>query len=211
MLAISLDKKGMRMQRVYRSMILIPWAVPSFLTLLVWQGLLNDDFGVINRIFHLHISWLFDANWAKVSCILVSFWLTVPYFFLVSMGALQSIPEELTEAARVDGGSPPQIFRRVTLPLVLVATSPLLIASFAFNFNNFNNIFLLTGGGPTQSGQPIAGSTDILISYTYKLAIATGKGQDYGLASAVSIIIFFIVATISAVSFSRTKALENIN
>jgi ABC-type sugar transport system permease subunit len=86
-----------------------------------------------------------------------------------------------------------------------------MIASFAFNFNNFNNIYLLTQGGPTQTNQPIAGATDILISYTYKLAIATGKGQDYGLASAVSIIIFIIVASISAVSFSRTKALENIN
>jgi arabinogalactan oligomer/maltooligosaccharide transport system permease protein len=210
-LAIALNKKGMRFQRVYRSLVLIPWAVPGFLSLLVWQGLLNDDFGVVNRLLHLNIPWLFDANWAKVSCVLVSFWLTVPYFFLVSMGALQSIPEELTEAARVDGGGPLQIFRRVTLPLLLVAVSPLLIASFAFNFNNFNNIYLLTAGGPTQPNQPIAGATDILISYTYKLAIATGKGQDFGLASAVSIIIFFIVATISAVSFSRTKALENLN
>src|SRR5207244_4441681 len=130
-----------------------------------------------------------DGNWAMVSCSFVSLWLTVPYFFLVSMGALQSIPQELTEAAHVDGGGPWQIFRRVTLPLLLVATSPLLIASFAFNFNNFNNIFLLTGGGPTQPNQPIAGSTDILISYTYKLALATGKGQDFGLASSVSIII----------------------
>jgi arabinogalactan oligomer/maltooligosaccharide transport system permease protein len=210
-LAIVLNKKGLRFQRTYRSLILIPWAVPGFLSLLVWQGLLNDDFGVVNRMLHLNIPWLFDANWAKVSCILVSFWLTVPYFFLVSMGALQSIPEELNEAAHVDGGSPWQIFRRVTLPLVLVATSPLLIASFAFNFNNFNNIYLLTQGGPTQPDQPIAGSTDILISYTYKLALATGKGNDYGLASAVSIVIFVIVATISAVSFSKTKALESIN
>ena len=211
LLAIVLNKKGLRFQRTYRSLILIPWAVPSFLSLLVWQGLLNDDFGVVNRLFHINIPWLFDANWAKVAVILVSFWMSVPYFFLVSMGALQSIPEELNEAAEVDGGGPTQIFRRVTLPLVLVATSPLLIASFAFNFNNFNNIYLLTQGGPTQTNQPIAGATDILISYTYKLAIATGKGQDYGLASAVSIIIFVIVATISAVSFSRTKALENIN
>jgi arabinogalactan oligomer/maltooligosaccharide transport system permease protein len=210
-LAIVLNKKGLRFQRTYRSLVLIPWAVPGFLSLLVWQGLLNDDFGVVNRLLHLNIPWLFDANWAKVSCILVSFWLTVPYFFLVSMGALQSIPEELNEAAHVDGGSPWQIFRRVTLPLVLIATSPLLIASFAFNFNNFNNIYLLTQGGPTQPDQPIAGSTDILISYTYKLALATGKGNDYGLASAVSIVIFVIVATISAVSFSKTKALENIN
>jgi len=126
------------------------------------------------------------------------------------MGALQSIPEELTEAARVDGGGPLQIFRRVTFPLLLVAVAPLLIASFAFNFNNFNNIYLLTSGGPPQANSSVAGSTDILISYTYKLAIAAGKGNDYGLASAVSIIIFFIVAGISAVSFSRTRALENL-
>jgi arabinogalactan oligomer / maltooligosaccharide transport system permease protein len=210
-LAVVLNKKGLRFQRTYRSLILIPWAVPSFLSLLVWQGLLNDDFGVVNRLLHVNIPWLFDANWAKVSVILVSFWMTVPYFFLVSMGALQSIPVELNEAAHVDGGGGWQIFRRVTLPLVLVATAPLLIASFAFNFNNFNNIYLLTQGGPTQPDQPIAGSTDILISYTYKLALATGKGNDYGLASAVSIIIFLIVATISAVSFTKTRALENLN
>jgi arabinogalactan oligomer/maltooligosaccharide transport system permease protein len=85
-----------------------------------------------------------------------------------------------------------------------------MIASFAFNFNNFGNIYLLTGGGPPASDNSVAGSTDILISYTYKLAFASGKGQDYGLASAVSIVIFLIVATISAISFSRTKALENL-
>ena len=122
---------------------------------------------------------------AKVSCILVSTWLTIPYFFVVSMGALQSIPEELTEAARVDGGNPFQIFRRVTLPLLLVAVGPLLIASFAFNFNNFNNIYLLTGGGPTVANSNIAGATDILISYTYKVAFIQGKGNNYGLAAAI--------------------------
>jgi len=209
-LAIALDKKGLRFKRVYRAIIVIPYAIPGFLSLLVWQGLLNDQFGVVNRIFHVNVPWLFDANWAKVSCIIVSAWLTVPYFFLVSMGALQSIPEELTEAGRVDGGGPWQLFRRVTLPLLLIAVAPLLIASFAFNFNNFNNIYLLTGGGPPQANSSVAGSTDILISYTYKLAIATGKGQDFGLACAVSIIIFLIVALISAVSFSRTRALENL-
>jgi arabinogalactan oligomer / maltooligosaccharide transport system permease protein len=98
----------------------------------------------------------------------------------------------------------------VTLPLLLVVVAPLLIASFAFNFNNFNNIYLLTAGGPAAGDQSLAGATDILISYTYKLSFATGKGGAYGLASAVSILIFFIVATISAVSFWRTKALENV-
>jgi arabinogalactan oligomer/maltooligosaccharide transport system permease protein len=207
-LAITLDKSGMRFQRSYRSLLVIPYAIPGFLSILVWAGLLNDEFGVVNNILHTSIPWLFDPFWAKVSVILVSVWLTFPYFFLVSMGALQSIPAELVEAARVDGGGPLQVFRRITLPLLLVAVAPLLIASFAFNFNNFNNVYLLTGGGPPAEDQSVAGSTDILISYTYKLAFETGKGGDYGLASAVSILIFLIVGAISAVSFWRTKSLE---
>ena len=209
-LAIALDKPKLRFQRTYRSLLVIPFAVPGFLSLLVWRGLLNDDFGVVNSIFHSSIPWLFDPNWAKVSVILVSVWLTAPYFFLVSMGALQSIPGELTEAARVDGGGRWQIFRRVTLPLLLIAVAPLLIASFAFNFNNFGNIYLLTGGGPPANDQSVAGATDILITYTYKIAFESGKGQDYGLASAVSILIFFIVAAISAITFWRSKSLENV-
>jgi arabinogalactan oligomer/maltooligosaccharide transport system permease protein len=209
-LAIALDKAGLRFQRFYRSVLVIPYAIPGFLSLLVWKGLLNDDFGVVNKLLHTDIPWLFGANWAKVSVLIVSTWLTFPYFFLVSMGALQSIPAELKEAARVDGGNPWQEFRKVTLPLLLIVVAPLMIASFAFNFNNFGNIYLLTGGGPATGDQSIAGATDILISYTYKLAFAAGKGNDYGLASGVAIIIFFIVGTISAVTFWRTKALENV-
>jgi arabinogalactan oligomer/maltooligosaccharide transport system permease protein len=210
LLAIALDKQGMPLQRSYRTLLVLPYAIPGFLSLLVWQGLLNDEFGVVNRVTGLDVPWLFDANWAKVSVILVSVWLTFPYFFLVSLGALQSIPAELTEAARVDGGGAWQVFRTVTLPLLLIVVAPLMIASFAFNFNNFGNIYFLTGGGPASSDQTTAGDTDILISYTYKLAFASGKGQDYGLASAVALIIFFIVATISSLAFWRTNALENI-
>ena len=209
-LAIALDRPDMKLRRLYRALLIVPYAVPGFLSILVWRGLLNDEFGVVNRLLHLNVPWLFDANWAKVSVLIVSTWLTFPYFFLVSLGALQSIPGELVEAAKVDGGGPLAIFRRVTLPLLLVAVAPLLIASFAFNFNNINNIYLLTEGGPGAEDQSVAGATDILISYTWKLAFESGKGQDYGLASAISIVIFFIVATISAVSFWRTKALENV-
>jgi arabinogalactan oligomer/maltooligosaccharide transport system permease protein len=209
-LAITLDKAGMRFRSIYRAVLVIPYAIPGFLSLLVWRGLLNDDFGVVNKLLHAHIPWLFGANWAKVSILIVSTWLTFPYFFLVSMGALQSIPQELTEAARVDGAGAWQVFRKVTLPLLLVVVAPLLIASFAFNFNNFGNIYFLTGGGPAMNDSSVAGATDILISYTYKLAFAVGKGNDYGLASAVAIIIFFIVGTISTITFWRTKALENV-
>ncbi len=210
LLAVTLNKPGLKFQRTYRAILVIPFAVPAFLALLVWQGLLNDDFGVVNHVFHTSIPWLFNPWWARVSVILVSVWLTVPYFFLVCLGALQSIPSELVEAAHVDGGGAWQVFRKVTFPLLLISVAPLMIASFAFNFNNFNNIYLLTGGGPSMANSPIAGATDILISYTYKIAFAAGKGQDYGLASAIAILIFFIVGTISAISFSRTKALENL-
>jgi len=207
-LAIVLDKPTMRLRKLYRALIFLPFAIPAFLVLLIWAGLLNDDFGVVNQVFHLHIPWLFDPWWAKVSVILVGVWMTVPYFFLVSMGALQSIPSELVEAARVDGAGPLQVFRKITLPLLLVAVTPLLIASFAFNFNDFGKIYLLTGGGPPAEDQSIAGATDILISYTYKLAFESGKGANFGLAAALSIVIFFVVASISAVTFWRSRTLE---
>jgi ABC-type sugar transport system permease subunit len=209
-LAIVLDKPGLRFSKLYRALIFVPFAIPGFIVLLVWAGLLNDDFGVVNQVLHLHVPWLFDPWWAKVSVILVSVWMSVPYFFLVSLGALQSIPNELVEAARVDGAGAWQVFRKITLPLLLVAVTPLLIASFAFNFNDFGKIFLLTGGGPQAEDQSVAGSTDILISYTYKLAFAAGKGTDFGLAAAVSLVIFVIVAGISAVGFWRSRSLEEL-
>jgi arabinogalactan oligomer / maltooligosaccharide transport system permease protein len=209
-LAIVLDKPGMRFQRLYRALIFVPFAVPGFLVLLIWAGLLNDDFGVVNQVLHTSIPWLFDPWWAKASVILVGVWMTVPYFFLVSLGSLQSIPNELVEAARVDGAGPFQVFRKITLPLLLVAVTPLLIASFAFNFNDFGKIYLLTGGGPPAEDQSVAGSTDILISYTYKLAFESGKGRDYGVAAALSIVIFLIVAAISAGTFWRSRSLEEV-
>jgi len=208
--AIVLNKPDLRLKRVQRSLLVLPFAIPAFLSVLVWAGLLNDEFGVVNQTLGTDIPWLFDPWWARVSCILVNVWIGWPYWFLVCTAALQAVPEELTEAARVDGAGPLQVFRKVTLPLLLVVTAPLLIASFAFNFNLFNNIYFLTGGGPYGVEQSAAGSTDILISYTYKLAFSAGQGAQYALAAAVSIFIFFIVAGISAFSFWRTKGLETV-
>ncbi len=209
-IAIAMNHDGLRFQRVQRSILILPYAIPAFLSLLVWRGLLNDDFGVVNSILPFDVPWLFDPFWARVSCLLVNFWLGIPYMFLICTGALQAIPGEMTEAARVDGASGLQVFRKITLPLLLVAVAPLLIASFAFNFNNFNAIYFLTEGGPYSAEQSVAGSTDILVSYTYKVAFQTGRGGDYGLAAALSIVIFLIIGTISAVTFIRTKALENV-
>jgi arabinogalactan oligomer/maltooligosaccharide transport system permease protein len=132
-----------------------------------------------------------------------------PYFYLVSSGALQAIPSELSEAAAIDGASPRQIFRRVTLPLLLQILTPLLISSFAFNFNNFNLIYLLTGGGPKdQLSGEIAGATDILISYTYQIAFGSNV-QDLGLASAISVLIFILIASISLYGVRKSKVLES--
>ncbi len=211
-LAMALNSERLRGQRVFRSIMIVPYALPSFMTALIWQGMLNKDFGIINQILNADVPWLTNPWMARLSIILANLWLGFPYMFLVSTGALQSVPAELSEAAEVDGASGLQAFRRITFPLLMVPLAPLLIASFAFNFNNFNIIYLLNRGGPPIVGaQTPAGHTDILISYTYRLAFESGRGQDLGLASAISIFIFAMVVAVSAISFRQTKALEDLS
>jgi len=167
-----------------------------------------DDNGAINSLLHLDVQWLHDPWLAKISVLLVNLWLGFPYFYLISSGSLQAIPKELSESASIDGANPRQIFRLITLPLLLRMLTPLLVASFAFNFNNFNIIYLLTGGGPAFSFGSVAGATDILISYTYKLAFDTTI-QNYGLASAISVVIFIIVAAMSMYGIRKSKVLDD--
>lgn len=211
LLAITLNHPKLRGKALYRALLIFPYALPSFLTVLVWQGMMNRNFGIINDLTGLDTPWLTDPWMARVSVLIVSTWLTFPYFFLVTTGALQSIPGELTEAAHVDGASGLQSFRHITLPLLLIAVAPLMIASFAFNFNNFNVIYMLNRGGPPIPGaETPAGSTDILVSYTYRLAFESGRGQDLAFATAISILIFLHVALFSAWSFRKTAKLEDI-
>ena len=207
LLALALNK-AIRGRRVYRSILILPYAMPSLMSILIWAGMFDTEFGAINNILGTHIAWFSNANFARAAVILVSLWLGFPYFYLISTGALQAIPSELTEAAAIDGANARQTFSKITLPLLLQILAPLLIASFAFNFNNFNLIYLLTGGGPKEQldGQ-IAGATDILISYTYQIAFGSNT-QDLGLASAISVIIFFIVAGISLYGLRKSKVLE---
>jgi arabinogalactan oligomer/maltooligosaccharide transport system permease protein len=211
-LAVALNHQEMKGRRIYRSLLIIPYALPSFMSALIFRGLLNQDFGVINQILGFSVNWLNDPWLAKVSVLLLNLWLGFPYMFLISLGALQAIPHELKEAALVDGATSRQAFRRVIFPLLMVTVAPLLISSFAFNFNNFNTIFLLNSGGPPIQGAATpAGHTDILISYTFRLAFEGGRGADYGLASAIAMMIFIMVATISALSFARTRVLEELS
>ena len=213
-LAIVFNAPHMRGKKIYRVIMVLPYAFPGFLSTLVFLGLFNEQFGFFNQVLlgGASIPWLTDPWLAKFSILFVNLWLGFPYMFLICTGALQSIPEELSEAATVDGAKPFAVFRLIKFPLLLVSVAPLLISSFAFNFNNFNLIYMLTGGGPRDVSAGVdAGATDILITLVYKVAFGEGTGRDYGLASAFAILIFLIVATVSIISFRQTKALEELN
>ncbi len=217
-IAITFNHDKLRGKKFYRLVMILPYAFPGFLSAYVWVGLLNRENGFINTVIfgqepgsEANFPWLLEEGPARIAVLLVNLWLGFPYMFLITTGALQSIPSELNEAAEIDGASGWQNFRLIKLPLLLISIAPLLIASFAFNFNNFTIIYLLTKGGPSDSGLTDydVGGTDILITFVYKIAFS-GTGQNFGLASAFSILIFIVVATISLVSFKRTKKFEEI-
>jgi arabinogalactan oligomer / maltooligosaccharide transport system permease protein len=194
-LALLLNDDTIRERNVYRMMLIVPWALPSAITILAWSGILNSDFGYANRllgeIFGISpVPWLTDATWAKVSVIGVSVWAGYPFMMTACLGALQSVPDDLVEAAEIDGARRPQVFRFVTLPVLRSVVVPLLISTYSFNFtNNFNMIYLLTSGGPAIAGSQ-AGATDSVLSYSYKLTLTY---QRYGIASAVAVTVFAIV------------------
>ncbi len=216
LLALVFSNPALKGKKLIRSFLIIPYASPGVISVLIWRGLLNPRFGPINEylntLFGIAPEWFADPTLAKVAILIVNLWLGYPYMMLISSGALAAVPSDIYEAASVDGANPWQQFWGITLPLILVSLAPLLISSFAFNLNNFNIIYLFNEGGPPISGSPVpAGHTDILISYTYRLAFGGSQGADYGFASAITIIIFFMVATITFVQFRYTKALEEIS
>lgn len=214
-LALLLNDPNLKMRNLYRTILIVPFAIPGFISLLIWAGMLNVDFGIVNRILHdlfaIRVPWFHEPFWAKVALVGVNLWLGYAYMMIICLGALQSVPQELYESARIDGADSWQRFRKITLPLLLISIAPLLVGSFAFNFNNFNVIFLLTAGGPPVPGAITpAGATDILISYTYNLAFGAA-GLRYGFAAAISLIIFVIIGTISALNFRFTRSLERMS
>lgn len=215
-IAVLFNDPNFPLKKLIRSLLIIPYTVPALITILIWRGMLNPELGVIDRmlegLFGWAPPWFTDGWWAKIAILIVNLWLSYPYFMLICSGALQSIPSETLEAATVDGANLWQRFSRITLPLLLVAVGPLLIASFTFNFNNFNLIYLFNAGGPPMANTPTpAGHTDILISYVYNLAFSGSRGVDYGFASAISIVIFFIVGAITLFQFRYTRMLEEVS
>lgn len=213
--AITLNDADFRGKRLVRSILILPYAIPAVISILVWQGMINPNIGIItvtlNEWTGFRIPWFSDASWARFAIIMVNLWLGYPYMMLISSGALQAIPSDIYEAAAVDGANPRQKFWNITLPLLLVTMGPLLIASFVYNFNNFLLIDALTAGNPPIPGTPTpAGYTDILISYTYRLAFGSGGGADYGYASAITLVIFAMVAIITLFQYRFTQNWEEV-
>ena len=200
-LAVLLEWKELRFRKAYRTLLILPYAVPAFISILIFKGLFNQNFGeinfILNALFGTKPEWFADPLLAKVMILIVNTWLGFPYMMIVCTGILQSVPDTIYEASAIDGSNAIHDFFKLTLPLIFKPLFPLLVASFAFNFNNFLLIYLLTGGGPDMVGaSTVAGQTDILVSYTFRIAFRD-SAQNFGYASAIATVIFIIVALIS--------------
>ena len=200
-LAVLLNWEALHFRTAYRTLLFLPYAVPGFISILVFKGLFNQNFGEINLILHtlfgIKPAWFADPFLAKVMLLLVNTWLGYPYVMVLCTGLIKSIPADLYEASAIERAGPLTNFLKITAPLILKPLAPLLIASFAFNFNNFVLISLLTGGRPDFLNTRVpAGTTDILVSYTYRIAFQD-SGQNFGLAAAISTVVFILIALLS--------------
>jgi arabinogalactan oligomer / maltooligosaccharide transport system permease protein len=208
-LAIIVNQKDVKGKAIIRTIFILPWAVPAFVSLLVFAGMFNETFGTVNldimAFFGIeNIPWMTNPMYTRIALIMIQSWLGFPFIFAMTTGVLQSIPDELYEAATVDGASSWQKFKNITLPLVLFATAPILITQYTFNFNNFNVIYLFNGGGPALPGAN-AGGTDILISWIYRL---TMNSAQYSKAAAITMLLSLIVITVALWQFKRTKSFQ---
>ena len=201
MLAVLLNWEDLRFRTAYRTLLFLPYAVPGFISILVFKGLFNQNFGEINAIldalFGVRPAWFADPSLARTMLLIVNVWLGYPYIMILCTGLLKAIPADLYEASALAGAGPLTNFFKITAPLIIKPLSPLLVSAFAFNFNNFVLIALLTDGRPDYLSTKIpAGQTDILVSYTYRIAFRD-SGTDFGLAAAISTLIFILVAGMS--------------
>lgn len=215
LLAVLLTWEALRFRAVYQTLLFLPYAVPGFISILVFKGLFNNNFGEINLIldalFGIKPAWFSDPFLAKSMLLIVNTWLGYPYMMVICMGLIKAIPADLYEASAVAGAGPLTNFFQITMPLVLKPLTPLLIAAFAFNFNNFVLISLLTNGRPDFLDTKIpAGTTDILVSYTYRMAFED-SGQNFGLAAAISTVIFAMVALLSWINLRAARVTKEVN
>jgi maltose/maltodextrin transport system permease protein len=209
MLAVLLNWEDLKFRTTYRTLLFLPYAVPGFISILVFKGLFNQNFGEINAIldalFGVRPAWFADPTLARTMLLIVNVWLGYPYIMILCTGLLKAIPADLYEASALAGAGPLTNFFKITAPLIIKPLAPLLVSAFAFNFNNFVLIALLTDGRPDYLSTKIpAGQTDILVSYTYRIAFRD-SGTDFGLAAAISTLIFVLVAAMSLLNLRLMK------
>lgn len=216
--AIIANQPFVKGKRIFGVIFLLPWAVPAFITILTFSNMFNDSVGAINaqvlplfaKIFPfldgVLIPWKTDPTWTKIALIMMQGWLGFPYIYVLTLGILQSIPNDLYEAAYIDGANGWQKFRNITFPMILAVAAPTLISQYTFNFNNFSIIYLFNDGGPGSVGGN-ARSTDILISWIYKLTTSNSTPQ-YSMAAAVTLIVSVIVISISMIAFKKLHAFD---
>lgn len=211
LLAILINKKGVRFKALYRTIFILTIAIPNFISLLIMRNMLDDN-GPINGVLQQlglinhYIPFLTNATWARASVIVVNLWIGIPYTMLITTGILLNIPEDLYEAAKIDGASPVAMYFKITLPYILFVTTPYLITQFVGNINNFNVIYLLTGGGPNPLNYYQAGKTDLLITWLYKLTL---NNNDNSYASAIGFIVFILCIIFALTAYRNTASYKN--
>ena len=211
LLAMLINKKGIKLKKLYRTMFVATIAVPQFVSLLIMSKMLDNQ-GFIGKmyfdIFGQNLNFGIDITSTRICIVLVNMWIGVPYSMLMCSGILMNIPQELYESARIDGASNIRRFFKITLPYMLFVTGPYLITQFIGNINNFNVIFLLSGGGPGDNLLYTNGAkgTDLLITWLYKLSL--GVDRDYKLASVIGILVFIISAVFSLIVYNKSSAVK---
>ena len=211
LIAVILNETDIKLKPVFRVIFILPYAVPAVVSTLVWKSMLNGQFGTINKTLEkLSIpaqDWLTDPGLAKAVCLIINLWAGFPYFMLLIMGTMTAISADVFEAAQIDGANKVQIFWKITLPLVIYQTLPLMIMSFTFNINNFGMVYFLTGGGPVVSdtNTTFAGGTDILVTWIYKLTV---DQMRYNYGAVLAILVFVVLAPFAIFNFVNTKSFK---
>ncbi|MBQ8150577.1 MAG: sugar ABC transporter permease [Clostridia bacterium] len=214
--AMAINKKGIQLKKLWRTILVLTIAIPQFISLLYVSKMFAKN-GIING-FLMSMGWIQqalpfweDPTWARITVIIVNIWIGIPYLMLITTGILMNIPQDLYESARIDGANAWQQYTKITLPYMLFVMGPYLLTSFTGNMNNFNVIYLLTGGAPTNpaasSAAGTVGYTDLLITWLFK--ITTGAESQYYLASVVGILVFIVVALISLVVYNVLPSIKN--
>ena len=216
LVAIMINKKGIKIKKLWRGILVLTIAIPQFVSLL-YVAKLFDVNGLVNgkliewNIITEPIQFWKDPKLARLMVVLINIWIGIPYLMLIATGILMNIPQDLYESAQIDGANVWQQYTRITLPYMLFVTGPYLLTSFIGNINNFNVIFLLTGGGPTNpdllTSGGTAGSTDLLITWLFN--ITTGSTLNYKLAAVIGIMIFVVVAVLSLIVYNVIPSTKN--